>query len=46
MGTFGELAFSTRLAAGSYTVKISTDDPSGGAEGPGPAVDDKAFTVR
>lgn len=46
MGTFGELTFSTRLTAGSYTVEISTDDPSGGAEGPGPAVDTKAFTVR
>ncbi len=45
-GTFGELTFTAKLGAGSYSVKVSTDDPSGGAEGPGAAVDDKSFTVR
>lgn len=44
-GGFGAFTFSANLAAGSYTVVLSTDDPSGGAEGPGPATDDKAFTV-
>jgi hypothetical protein len=44
-GGFGALMFSARLAAGSYTVALSTDDPSGG-EGRGPAVDDKTFIVR
>jgi hypothetical protein len=33
------------LAPGTYTFVISEDDPSGGAEGHGPATDDKAFTV-
>lgn len=45
-GGFGVVAFSAQLAAGSYTVELSTDDPSGGAEGNGPATDDKSFTVR
>lgn len=45
-GTFGEFTFTAKLVAGSYSVKVSTDDPSGGAEGPGAAVDDKSFTVR
>ena len=45
-GGFGEFTFTADLAPGSYTVEVSTDDPSGGAEGPGAATDDKAFTVR
>lgn len=45
-GGFGEVSFSARLAAGTYTVELATDDPSGGAEGNGPATDDKRFTVR
>lgn len=44
-GGFGPLSFTTRLAPGTYTVTLSTDDPSGG-EGAGPATDDKTFTVR
>ena len=45
-GTFGELTFTVNLKPGSYTVKLSGDDASGGAEGPGAATDDKRFTVR
>ncbi len=45
-GEFGEFTFSARLGAGKYSVKVSADDPSGGAEGPGPAVDNKTFTVH
>jgi hypothetical protein len=43
-GTFGEFTFTAKLTPGSYTVKVSGDDPSAG-EGPGAATDDKAFTV-
>ncbi len=45
-GGFGEVNFSARLAAGAYKVELSTDDASGGAEGNGPATDDKSFTVH
>jgi hypothetical protein len=45
-GGFGSVGFTARLVPGSYTVTLSTDDPSGGAEGRGPATDDKTFTVR
>ncbi len=45
-GGFGSVSFSAQLEPGSYTVTLSTDDPSGGAEGGGPATDNKAFTVR
>ena len=45
-GGFGPLSFSARLPAGTYTVVLSTDDPSGGAGERGSAVDDKTFTVR
>jgi len=45
-GTFGEFTFTAKLDAGTYSVKVSGSDGSGGAEGPGPAVDDKAFTVH
>lgn len=45
-GKFGDFSFTAKLTAGTYSVKVSTDDPSGGAEGPGPAVDDKVFTVH
>ena len=45
-GGFGSVRFTARLSPGSYTVTLSTDDPSGGAEGRGPATDDKRFTVR
>jgi len=44
-GGFGPLSFTARLRPGTYTVTLSTDDPSGG-EGAGPATDDKTFTVR
>ena len=44
-GGFGSLSFSAQLSPGTYTVTLSTDDPSGGA-GNGPATDDKTFTVR
>lgn len=44
-GGFGALSFSAQLSPGTYTVTLSTDDPSGG-EGNGPATDDKTFTVR
>lgn len=45
-GKFGEFTFTAKLAAGTYSVKVSGSDASGGAEGPGPAVDDKTFTVH
>jgi hypothetical protein len=45
-GGFGPFTFSTRLEPGTYTVTVATDDPSGRAEGNGPASDDKMFTVR
>lgn len=45
-GGFGPLAFHARLGAGTYIVTLSTDDPSNGASGLGPAIDTKAFTVR
>jgi hypothetical protein len=45
-GGFGSLSFRAQLVPGTYTVALSTDDPSGGAEGQGPATDDKTFTVR
>jgi hypothetical protein len=45
-GGFGEFTFSTSLTPGTYVVEVSTDDPSGGTEGPGPATDTKTFVVR
>ncbi|HEY5182600.1 MAG TPA: Gmad2 immunoglobulin-like domain-containing protein [Dermatophilaceae bacterium] len=45
-GKFGEFTFTAKLTAGTYSVKVSGSDGSGGAEGPGPAVDDKTFTVH
>lgn len=45
-GGFGTVAFAATLTPGSYVVTLATDDPSGGAEGNGPATDDKTFTVR
>lgn len=45
-GGFGEFAFERTLPAGAYVVRMSTDDPSGGAEGGGAQVDTKSFTVR
>ncbi len=45
-GGFGTFTFSARLGKGSYTVLASTDDPSGGGSGLGPATDDKEFTVN
>lgn len=44
-GGFGEFTFAATLPAGQYVVEVSTDDPSGGSEGPGAAVDTKGFTV-
>jgi hypothetical protein len=44
-GGYGVVTWTANLSPGSYTVTLSTDDPSGGAEGHGPATDDKAFTV-
>lgn len=49
MGEYGTLEWAVRLAPGSYTVRLATDDPSGDGEhheGAGPAVDTKSFTVR
>lgn len=45
-GGYGPFSFSAKLGPGTYSVAISTDDPSGGAEGNEPATDDKTFTVR
>jgi hypothetical protein len=45
-GTFGDFTFTARLTAGKYSVLVSGSDGSGGAEGPGPAKDDKSFTVH
>ncbi|WP_404379983.1 GerMN domain-containing protein [Knoellia locipacati] len=45
-GGFGTVPFSATLTRGTYVVTLSTDDPSGGAEGSGPATDDKSFVVR
>lgn len=45
-GGFGEVTFSATLTPGTYTVELATDDPSGGAEGAGAAVDTKRFTVK
>ena len=45
-GGFGEFTFSASLTPGTYVVEVSTDDPSGGTEGPGPATDTKTFVVR
>ncbi|NMM23134.1 MAG: hypothetical protein HHJ11_06500 [Phycicoccus sp.] len=45
-GGFGEFTFTAKLSAGTYSVTVSTDDASGGAEGAGPAVDNKTFTVH
>src|SRR5665647_1573050 len=45
-GKFGDFTFTAKLNAGTYSVKVSGGDASGGAEGPGPAVDDKTFTVH
>ena len=44
-GSFGELGFKASLTPGTYDVKVSTDDASGGTEGPGAATDTKRFTV-
>ena len=40
------VTFSATLNPGTYTVELATDDPSGGAEGAGAAVDTKRFTVK
>lgn len=45
-GGFGQFGFQRTLRAGEYVVTMSTDDPSGGAEGGGAQVDTKSFTVR
>lgn len=45
-GGFGEFTFSATLQPGTYVVEVRTDDPSGGAEGPGAAVDTKRFSVK
>lgn len=45
-GGFGEFTFTATLQPGTYVVEARTDDPSGGSEGPGAAVDTKRFTVR
>ncbi|HEX5967091.1 MAG TPA: Gmad2 immunoglobulin-like domain-containing protein [Intrasporangium sp.] len=44
-GGFGEFTFERTLPAGAYVVRMSTEDPSGGAEGGGAHVDTKSFTV-
>lgn len=44
-GGFGTFTFTATLPAGEYSVEVATDDASGGAEGPGAAVDTKGFTV-
>lgn len=45
-GGFGAVTFAATLAPGNYVVTLSTDDPSGGADGGGAASDTKSFTVR
>ncbi|AXG13651.1 Gmad2 immunoglobulin-like domain-containing protein [Intrasporangium calvum] len=45
-GGFGEFEFQRTLPPGDYVITLSTDDPSGGAEGGGAQVDTKSFTVR
>lgn len=46
MGSFEEFEFAIdALPAGSYVLSLSTDDPSGGAEGGGAQTDTKAFTI-
>lgn len=45
-GGFGEVTFTATLTPGTYTVQLQTDDPSGGAEGSGAAVDTKRFIVK
>ncbi len=45
-GGFGEFTFTATLQPGTYVVEVRTDDPSGGAEGPGAAIDTKKFTVQ
>ena len=45
-GTYGDFSFTVPLTAGRYSVKVSGSDGSGGAERPGPAVDNKTFTVH
>jgi hypothetical protein len=34
------------LESGSYTLWVTTDDPTGGTEGSGAMTDDKDFTIR
>ena len=46
MGTFGTVRFAAKLPPGTFVVELATDDPSGGVEGFGPAIDTKEFTVR
>jgi hypothetical protein len=49
MGEYGALEWTVKLARGSYTVRLATDDPSGDGEhheGHGPVVDTKSFAVR
>jgi hypothetical protein len=45
-GGFGQFTWTAKLGAGSYIVRLATDDPSGGAAPGGAAVDTKTFTVR
>jgi hypothetical protein len=45
-GGFGQFTFDQTLPVGRYVVEMSTEDPSGRAEGSGAQVDTKAFTVR
>lgn len=44
-GGFGKFTFTATLPVGAYSVEVSTDDPSGGTEGKGAAIDTKGFTV-
>ena len=34
------------LDPGEYTLTVSTDDPTGGAEGNGPDTDDRTFVIE
>ena len=45
-GGFGPFTFKASMRPGTYVVHVSTEDPSGGREGPGPHTDTKTFTVR